>query len=570
MIDDKSQVRLLRQVRTRRVKYQTQESEDLNKDYIRAFFKKHKLLILGTLGLFLTQGIIETFLVIVGRSRLAYDGGRTPGTLFWQLLVILLALFVVNSFFSIKQEKTIIVIFVNNLRRRIFRNYLGKAPEKMKAEGQADLVAKISYHLPLVSMGISNSFFGVARWLIYLFSALVVAFLAGLNVSLIAAFFIILSAIIALASYFTVKRYVSQEVTFFSQILKHINLSLSEKYFSKGFNLEPVIMKKFDRLVDFDSLFRIRRDLWMKMGFKIVFAIVLVISVLSNAFYGGLVAKINLIRPEMKFLYVFLLIYLSRIVTESLRVGLYFFPAKLGLSLTNVPLEKYLHRSNIKNIQKEISFSSRKTKLFKEGRYYRNLDLSFIRGGRYLFFGPNLSGKTALAKLFFGGETYNPKALKVKIDGQRLDFYEYQRKFNQAYYFDPNFNSQKSLIEIITGLDREETAFPEIEEALRIMAAHPAISDLVSPKKNFNLSAGDIWGNHLTAFALHAAHCLVRKPALIIIDNLWMDLDYPGIKEMLNVISRELPEAIIIVFANKNIDNLNYDKHYDLEKNLKS
>ncbi len=569
MIDDKNQISLLRKVRMRRVKHQTQESEDLNKDYIRAFFNKHKLLILGTLALFLTQGIIETFLVIVGRSRLAYDGGRTAGTLFWQLLIILLTLFVVNSFFSIKQEKTIVVIFVNNLRRRIFRNYLGKAPEKMRAEGQADLVAKISYHLPLVSMGVSNSFFGLARWVIYLASASVVALLAGLNVSLIAAFFIVLSVIIALASYFTVKRYVSQEVTFFSQIIKHINLSLSEKYFSKGFNLEPVVMKKFDRLVDFDSIFRIRRDLWMKMGFKIVFAIVLVVSVLSNAFYGGLAEKINLIRPELKFLYVFLLIYLSRIITESLRIGLYFFPAKLGLSLTNVPLEKYLHRSNIKNIKSEIAFSSQKTKLFRQGRYYRNLELRFLRGGRYLFFGPNLSGKTVLAKLFFGGETYNSKALKVKIDGQRLDFYEYQRKFNQAYYFDPNFNSQKSLIEIITGSDREETAFPEIEEALRIMAAQPAISNLVSPKKNFNLSAGDIWDNHLTAFALHAAHCLVVKPALIIIDNLWLDLDYPGIKEMLSTISRELPESIIIVFAHKDIDNLNYDKRYDLEKNLK-
>ncbi len=566
MIEDKDQMRLLKKVRTRRVKFETAEQAELHRNYLRFFFRKHRILILGTLGLLVVQGIVETLLVVIGRSRLAFAGARAEGSLFWGLLAVILALFIVNSFFSIKQEKTLIVIFINNLRRRLFKNYLGKSPEEMRAEKQADLVAKISYHLPLVSMGLTNSFFGAIRWLIYLASAAVVAYLAGLNVPLIIGAFAVLSLIIATAAYFTVRRYISQEVTFYSQILKHIDLSLSEKYFSKSFNLEPVILRKFDNLVNFDSIFRIRRDLWMKMGSKVIFALLLVISVLSNLFYSDLTLKINLIRPELKFLYVFLLIYLSRVAAESLRFGLYIFPAKLGLSLTNVPLEKYRHRGNFKDIKREIVFYSRKTKLFKTGKYYRDLKFSFSKGGRYLIYGPNLSGKTALARLFFGGETYNSKAVKVKIDGQRLDFYDYQSKFNRAYLFDPNFNSQKSLIEIITGLDREETPFAEIEKALAIAMSYPELVRLVSSDHNFNVSAAAIWSNHLSAFALHSLHCLVTKPSLIIIDNLWLDLDYPGVNDILKLISRELPEAIMVVFAHKDGANLNYDQRYDLEK----
>jgi ABC-type antimicrobial peptide transport system ATPase subunit len=568
MIEDKDQMRLLQAVRTRRAKYESAEKTELHRRYFRVFWEKHKLLILGTLGLLVAQGAVETILIVIGRSRLAFENGLNPSPFFWGILTLLLGLFIVNSFFSIKQEKTLTVTLINNLRRRIFKNYLGKAPEEMKAERQADLIAKISYHLPLVSMGISNSFFGIIRWLIYLVSAAVVAYLAGLNVLLISGSFLALSAVIAVAAYFTVKQYISQEVTFYSQILKHVNLSLSEKYFSKNFNLEPVIMRKFDRLVNFDSIFRIRRDLWMKMGAKIIFALLLVVSVLSNIFYNDLLVRINLIRPELKFLYVFLLIYLSRVAYEALRVGLYIFPAKLGFSLTNVPLGEYQHRGNIKNIRQEIIFYSPKTKLFKAGKYYHDLKFIFSRGGRYLFYGSNLSGKTVLAKLFFGGAAFNPQAIKIKIDGRRLDFPQYQKKFNQVYFFDPNFNSQKSLLEIIIGADREETPFAEIAGALAVAADYPAIAGLVSPDNNFNVSAGKIWGNYLSAFALQALHCLVAKPSLIIIDNLWLDLDYPRINEILQTLSQKLPEAIIIAFANKNQNNLNYDKRYDLDRNF--
>lgn len=570
MINVKEQMNLLMKVRKNRSKFQATERPASRYNDLLIFFKKNKAIILGTVALFFTQGIIETSLILISRDKLSFIDHQILGSFFWELFIFFLAIFIVNSFLSIKQEKTIVVLFINSLRRRIFKNYLGQPLEDMKSEKQADLIAKISYHLPLVSMGISNSFFGLIRWLIYLISALVVAFFAGLNVPLIGSALLVLSVIIAITAYFTVKQYVSQEVTFYSQIIKHIDLSLSEKYFSKKFNLEPAILKKFDRLVKFDSIFRIRRDLWMKMVFKIIFALLLVISVSAHIFYSDLSSWINLIRPELKFLYAFLMIYLSRVVIEALRVGLYFFPAKLGLSLANIQTNKHLHRHNFIDIKQEIIFYSRKTKLFKAGKYYRDLKFNFLKAGRYLFYGANFSGKTTLAKLFLGAETYNSKAIKIKIDGVRMDFASYQKNFNKVYFFDPNFYSQKSLMEIILGSDREETDFPEIEQAIKIISAQPELAGLIAADDNFSATSDKIWNNRLAAFALHALHCLVKKPSLIIIDNLWLDLDYPDIDKILKIINQGLPESIIIIFANKNINNLNYDQRYDLDHNFTS
>ncbi|MFA6995209.1 MAG: hypothetical protein WC249_02235 [Patescibacteria group bacterium] len=568
MINIKEQMRLLKRIRVSRNKNQVANRPNPYSSYLLIFLKQQRFLLLGTIVLLITQGIIETSLIVFSRNQLVYGGDKTLSLFFWQIFWVFFLVFIINSFLSIKQEKTVVVLLINYLRRRIFRNYLGRPFEEMKPEKQADLIAKISYHLPLVSMGISNSFFGFIRWLIYVISAVIVASLAGFNMLIILISFLILSLIIVVPAYFVVKKYVSQEVTFYSQIIKHIDLSLSEKYFLKSFNLEPIILKKFDSLVKFDSIFRVRRDLWMKMGFKIIFILLLFVSMLTHFFYNDLISWINLISPDLKFLYAFLLIYLSRVAYEALRVGLYFFPAKLGFSLTNIKMNKYRRRDNVLDIKQGITFYSRKVKLLKTGKYYRNLCFNFLKKGRYLFYGPNLSGKTTLAKLFFGAETYSSKAIKVKLDGRRLDFSDYQRQFNKVYFFDPLFYSQKSLMELILGSDREETDFSEIDRALKIMAAYPLLTGLVTTNYNFSSTADKIWTNHVAAFALHSLHCLVARPSLIIIDNAWLDLNYPDIEKILKIIDSDLPESILIVFANKKNINLKYDRHYDLAKDF--
>lgn len=568
MKDNKEQISLFKKTKLKRNKYEPKEDRDRHKSFVVTFIKKHQLLIGGTFVLFITQGISETLLVFISKLRLSFDARGGLSQSFWPIFIALIVIFIVNSFFSIKQEKTIVVLFVNSLRRRIFKNYLGKPLSLMDSEKQANLISKISYHLPLVSMGVSNSIFGLVRWLIYLASAILVTYLAGLNIIFVALGLIFISVTVAVGSYFVVKQYVSQEVTFYSQIIKHIDLSLSEKYFSKSFNLEPAILKKFDTLVNFDSIFRIRRDLWMKMSFKVIFVLILFISVLTHLFYNDITLQINLISPDLKFLYLFLLFYLSRIIFESLKIGLYLFPTKLGLSLTNVRTEKYNHRENFIKLKEEIIFYSRKIRLFKGGKYYKNLKFTFKKSGRYLLYGPNFCGKTTLAEIMLGYKIFNSKALKIKIDGLRISFSEYQSKFSDAYLFNPSFRSQKSILEVVAGSDREDTNFAKVEQALKIMADYQSLSHFISKDNNFSVSSDGLWNNSISSFALHCLHCLVNKPTLIIIDNFWMDLSYQDISSMLQIISRELPDSIIIVFAKDKLTNLNYDKCYDFDKNF--
>lgn len=534
-----------------------------HRDYILKFIKNNRLIFISVLMLLLIQGTIEALLIFFGKNKLSFDNNFSDAY-FWRTILLLVSAFLVASFLAIKQEKTLVIKFINDLRRRIFNNYLSKNLEKMSHEGQADLIAKIAYHLPLVSSGVSNSIIGIFRWLIYFFSASLVVIFSGLNIWVIAPFFGVTSLLIAIISYFIVKQYISQEVTFYSQIIKHSNLSLSERQFVKNYNLEKDVLKKFDDLVKFDSLFRVRRDLWIKMVFRSIFVLLILVSILTNIFYSEVAAWVNLINPDKKFLYFFLLIYLSRLFTESARIGLYFFPAQLGISLTNIKTDKSQRRYNITRISNTISFKSKKTKIYQTGSYLKKMDYSFFKGGRYLFSGGSYLLKRFLALLFGGQLAYKNKTIHVRIDDKRLSFVEFQKNFSSTWFINPDFYSEKSILEIIIGQDRESTTFLEIEKALRLLEENGELTKLFSLDNNFSLSAKNVWLDYQKSFALQTVHCLLAKPDLIIIDSRWLNNNCQEIEKIIKILSEKLPEAIIVIFSDKENNYLNYDKKFTL------
>lgn len=568
MTEIKRQIELIKELRLIRSKYQRLELSSLHYRYLVDFLRRHKWFVSGLLILLLVQGLIEAALIIFSRNQLSGDQQLFLAPFFWRFFFAFLVIFLINSFFSIRQEKTFMVLLANKIRRRLFKDYINKPLASLTQDNKADLMAKISYHIPLVSTGVSNSFFGFIRWLICLMVAVWISFLAGLNWTFILGAIIIFSLVIAIAAYFVARRYISQEVTFYSQMIRYVDINLSEKSFLKVFNQEPLVLKGFDRLVDFDSFFRIRRDLWMKMGGKVVFAILLIVSVLTHFFSQDFFSLIGLLNASQKFLFFFLLIYFSRALYEGLRVGLYFFPARLGLFLTIIRGSILQSRRNVLELERDLIFYSRKTKIFKEDVYHRNLMFKFLKGDRVLFFGGRRSGKSSLARTFAGLSAFNSKSLKVKIDGRRLDYSSWQKIGRGTYFFDFDFRSQGSLMEFILGRDKTDISQDDIALVLRICSDNKELADLVSASGNFNQAADTALSNPLAAFALQALHCLVNKPAFIIVDNPWLDLNYPEINGIIKTLDCALPGSILLLFSNSNNKILDYNNIYALDKKI--
>ena len=568
MKETKEQLRLIKEIRKTRNKYNDIKLSSIHYGHLLRFFRKYKSYILRLIILIFLSSLVEMFLIILSRDKIS-SIYSILGSYFWSFFIIFIILFVVSSFFSIKQEKTIMVLFANDIRHKIFKYFIDKSIESIDNQKQANLIAKISYQLSLVSMGVSSVFFGIIRWFIYFFVAIIISYLIGLNLIIISLSFIILSLFIAIIAYYVAKNYVSQEATFYSQIMKHIDINLSEKYFIKNFNNEDFVIEKFDKLVNIDSFFRIRRNLWIGLSSKIVFLLILIFVILSNFFIYEFSSFINLLGTDNRFLFLFLMFYFPRALNQALRVGLYFFPAKLGLFLTVQKRGAILCRKDILKINNYISFFAKKTKLFKESRYFRNFNFKFQTGDRVLIYGDGFSGKTSLAKIFSGIKIYNPRALKVRIDDIRYDYPIWQRRFCDFYFFDLKLNSEKSLIEFILAKDKEQISSEEIEGVVRLISENQFIASKISYISNFNSSCKYIWSNSVSSFALQALHCIANKSKLIIIDNICLDPAYNDIIQILKILNEKLENSIFLVFSRNENDYLIYTQKHELNNEIK-
>lgn len=528
--------------------------------FFKKFYKKNRVLFFLALTLIVCQTIVELLLLLISRNKLNFE---TTNNSLLLLFIVFSVLFLLFSYFSIKKEKTLSVYLSNEVRKRIVSFYLNRGEASINGESQSNLIAKISYHLPLLSSFVTKVFFAVIRWFFYFACFVFIAHLIDLSLLWSSLFFVVLSLIIILFSYFISRYYISREVTFYSQILKHISFNFSDKSFLKRFFQEGCFIKKFDRLVDFDSYFRIRRDLWFRLAGKFIFLLVIIIYFFVNFNEGFL----NSYFAKHNFNYLFLIffiIYISRALYEASTIGLYTYPAKLGIVLSVLPKRISLTKM-APIVRNEISFHNRKTKLFLEGAYYRRLSFVFKSGNRYLFTGENLSGKTSLALAFSGLKVCNPLSWKVKIDGQKFNYSFWSGCRPRPYYFDPLFKSARTLLEFVSGKDKEMISMEEVEKNIKKIQKFDLIAQNLSQDANYNIKLEFVFNNFVKSFAAHCAHCLIVKPDVIVIDNLWLDLNYEPINKMLRLISDELNKTSIIVFSKNDNQILSYYKKYEIQ-----
>lgn len=565
MINLRQQAELLRKIRRQADQVYGGLIKVWQIKYLFNFFKKYRTLVISSFLLLVLQGLIEIGLMAVSRFQFGWELlGR--GRLFWLLLAGLVIIFALVAYFALRLEKTFSVILANDIRRRLLKSHLKKSLQSMGVGSQADLLAKIVYQIPLASMGVSNSFFGAVRWFVYFVIIGLISYWAGLSWWIIILSLLFLSIIIARVAFFISSKYVAQETTFYSKLIKYLDINLNDKYFLKYFNQERVVLNEFDEIVAMDSYFRIRRDIWLKMSSRLLFVLLIILIILLRINFDKVSFLINW-QGDGGMLWLFLLIYLSRLANESLRIGLYWLPGKLGLSLTVVKSTSLANHRKNKAIIKELIFSSPKTKLFKNGHYYRRLNLSFKAGDRVLFVGPNLSGKTSLANLLAGRAVYLARSININWNSCRMGYEYWRQNFNGAYLINRRVSSGRSLMEFMLAKDRRDIDFIDIEKALMVLNSQPIIFNLLAQDGNFNHRIDSILDNDLSLFALHAAHCLINQPSLIVIDNFWLDLAYDDIIVILNILNQALPQSIIICFSGKTNDYLNYRQRYEIGPN---
>lgn len=537
-------------------------------NYLFKFLKKNnKLLFRALLFLFLQTTIEIILLILINNSIKTVLTSSVPKRYSWITIVILLLCLTYTSvsFLAVRYERTLVLKLINDLRSKLFSINLKKDIFNNTNEVKADFIAKTSYHLSLLNMGIDNTLLSGIRWLLYIVVLFIFSFVnKGFYIGLTGIVFVC-SIVLFYVSYIISKKYISRQVASYSKVIRYLTNSMLEIPFIKNFHREFSTKKKLDQIVNIDTHFRIIRDTWIRYSTRVIFILIIVVGAiyfLLTSYYP--VLSIN--KFGQVFIKGIFYIYSIRIFYASAKAGLYLLPLRLGIFLS-VPEKVIIPIIPRKNWSfKNIIFKSSKIKLFREGEYFKNVSLLFTNGGRYLFWGDYQTGKTHLASLIGGQGYFSRHSWIVKVDNERFSYNSWVEIFSDNYLFTLRLSSDLSVGEIILGKEKEDIGEEDINLINNLSQKYPVLMPIFSKTRFTGESARSHSSSPVSIFAIQTAYCIINKPKIIIIDNELIDLCYSQIEELIRILEKELPESIIIIFSrNKNVI-IPYTAIYEIKK----
>lgn len=541
------------------------EKEELG--YLINFFKTKIGIVRSALFFLLAQGVLEVFLIVISHRYLKNSYLTLNNLNLLYLISLFSLLYLITAFLAVKKERLLIIRLINDVRSRWFKLFLHKRPEENNLEKKSYFIAKISYHLPLLATGLSNSLAGSIRLLLFLTIMVLLALIFNLKLFWFILGALILSISLGLLAAWVSYNYVTRETTFYSSIIRLMDFSLSDWQFVKKFKRERAVAHEFDELVELDTHFRVRRDLWLRFSASIVFILLIFLSFFASNMSNSIEYFFGTASFDTRFIVVVAFVYFSRLLYEAVRVGLYSIPLFLGLKLSTPRFKPRHLGKNCRLSAKLLEFKSTKNKLYKQAKIYQTFHYIFKRGGRYLLYSQNSLSRNSLAQVFSGLAVFGRRAWIIKSSGKRYFYNEFFDKYQAVFYLDPKFNSNRSILETILGKEKGKITDQEFIDLSNLVNSHKQLRDIFFEKEDWRFLASKFCISSYNIFLIQLLHCLCYKPYMMVIDSEFIRADEEKIWDLIKLTNKLLPETTLLIFGDRDNNKIQYDEVYSIEKN---
>lgn len=510
--------------------------EKKSKGYIKNLFFSNKKKI--TILLFLVLGIslIEIMIPLLLNFFLEKFAYQVDFKKFYYaifIIIFVLVLYVYLSYFAIDRQKRIVLNIINKVRKDWLIFYISKNVSNFKSKDIGNLYVKISYHLSLLQTGLQNSFFVFFQWSIFLFGILIISAILDLRLLIISIILIPVNLIVFFISYLFSSYYLAKDQTLYSKLLRYISDTFHSFSFIKTLKKEKDFIQNVDHIIEIDNYFRIKREIVLNLGNNIIFVVLMLLSVSVYIFHIYIPFNSENIFTSLVFSLVFVLHI--KLIYLSLRMGLYYYPLKLGLFLCVPPMHKK-ESNKINNIGK-IRLFARKVRLTQDENYRKKVLFEFEKGKTYIIRDTEGKTRNMIPKIIMGT---NPKSQSrnwiIKINDTERSLYSEWMNIDKSLYF------------INTNMYSEQTLFDFFENTTQFnfLKSYP-VFDFIFTNKKFLSVKIDTQNSSFSEMVLYQiAYVLLVKPEIVIVDPLIQDLPYQAIKDALAILKRELHDSIYI------------------------
>jgi ABC-type transport system involved in cytochrome bd biosynthesis fused ATPase/permease subunit len=542
--------------------------EDKQKKFIKRFVKKNKKIIIGFLVLAIVETVVALLLPIISHFYLDRSFDLIIHSTFWIVgisLLLLVGIFLINSYFSIYFGEKLSMMFINRIREAWYIYYLKHSAAFRRRFDGSKLMTKFVYHIQLLKMELQNVLNEGIRAVLLYAGILVISFLFNSNLFLVLWVSLPVVLILFFITDYIGKHYIVREQTFNTRIVSLLAESLMNFDTLKSHSREDEKLKEMDNLIDLDTYFRIRRNLWLKYsnrllyGFILAFGIALYFVQVYWPFFDlGSVTSMASTGIILGFF--------IRVLFAVSRSGIFFEAFRLGLYLS-VPQFNYNYDGSIEKAPEwqEVMIKSQKTKFSKYSDYINNFELPVKNNSRIAIVSDGPYGKSTLAKIISGQKCID--SIIFKMGKQRVASEKWCKYKNRNCYISGTNIFDTTVGEYLLGKNNSEITHEDIYHIYRTLKSYKIFNFLLTHREVFGrpIRNADLSFSEITL--LQIAHCILVPKDIIAIDHLCINQQNEQILKGLQFLDKHCPKSAIIAFSSSQNKILNYDKTYQLYKN---
>lgn len=545
-----------------------------SRQYFRNFLKSNKKVVKSILiGLFLVS-MIEILVPLSAKflERSIYRFEIFDYALQFAIIFIVLIIYLILSYENTRLKSLLSINFINQIRRDWLRKILGKNVSDFRNSDLGNLMVKITYHFSLLRMGINNCIFGLVEWIILTFAVVAASFFIDTNLFIVSLGLILFNIIVAYVGYIVSYYYLAPDQTLYSKLLRYIADTFSNFSYHKNRGDEVEFMKKVNHIVELDTYFRVRREIFLSYGNNIIFSVLIVFSMAFLLF--------ELYEPIFNFkggistiVYGFVFVLMIRLIYLSLRIGLYSFPLKLGFFLA-VPSRNYslMQISEIEEINK-LEIRSKKVKLNPQNeKYQKNISFNFSGGNLYNVISTDpFSRKYFKSVLRSTAKNYLGKPWTIKLNGKWRNYLSWMKTRKNIFEIGLDVSDHAPFLDFLNSLSSKkgsEKITKKIEDINKFLERNGGAQDVFG----FILQSPRFLGEKISRnkysssekVLLNILFATLNKPDIVIIDLDLMDVNDQKLLLALKILKRELNDKIIIVISEKIHEGISYDRTYQI------
>ncbi|MFW0837442.1 MAG: hypothetical protein ACKKL5_00370 [Candidatus Komeilibacteria bacterium] len=539
--------------------------QNYHREYLLGFWKAQKQQILRVGWLSLAAIVIEVTIFFLARVVIRNLSLQLSIISLWYVaafLVVAVIIYLLLSYFSIFYQKRLLVDLLNDLRKLWFKIVLRRPILASDREEKDNAIAKVSYHFSLLSMGFNSALVGTWQAILIVMVLLLLSAFVSWTMFIWSIIIIIFAVIFAIVAYKIAFIYVSREQTFYTQIIKHMLKVFYDLENHQLHNREAMALQRLNKLVELDSWFRVRRDIWMKFGADILFVLILL---------GGAILYIvqlywpHIFRQEAAslFLYGVIATYSVRLFYLSLRAGLFYVPLRLGLWLS-IPEKKPAKIRIVEEIKK-ICFRSDKFRLFDEDKYFCN-QFCFQQGQSYLIVDKNRDRLDALARIFAGMALSRAKPWILSVNGQRYLYKDYFKYHTPNYLISANWRFQGTVGDFLLPQAEDSISPSAVTKIYEQLAPYNAWHFLFKKNKVLAQKIDFVASSIEQRALLQIAYAIIHQVNFVIIDSSLVDLQGKQFVAAIRLLRQKVAKCIIIILSTADNAILDYEEKFSLKE----